>query len=61
MVLRTMSLHTMLKVGQVLGALLMIAGVASCQMHHYNYSTFMVIGALLYGGCRLAAWFKKEK
>jgi hypothetical protein len=56
-----MSLHTMLKVGQVLGALLMIAGVASCQMHHYNYSTFMVIGALLYGGCRLAAWFKKEK
>lgn len=51
----------LLKVGQVVGVLVMAAGVAACQMGSIeNTPILMIIGGLLYGGCRLAAWFSSK-
>lgn len=51
-----------MKLGQIAGAALMAAGVASCQMKHIEYSpALFLLGGLLYGGCRIAAWLKSPK
>lgn len=56
-----MTTVTMLKLGQVAGALLMAAGVAACQMKEIqNTPMLMLAGILLYGGCRLSAWLSKK-
>lgn len=50
------------KLGQIAGACFMIAGVASCQMGSIeNTPSLMLIGMVLYGGCRLAAWLSPKK
>lgn len=55
-----MRTDTALKLGQVAGALLMAAGVTACSLdHHPSTAPLMLAGALLYGGCRLAAWLRK--
>lgn len=56
-----MRTETVLKLGQVAGALLMSAGVASCIMSRPNptFAACMFGGALLYAGCRLADWFRR--
>lgn len=53
-----MSKSTWFKVAQVAGALLMAAGVTSCQLRADQYTSILfLIGAVLYGGGRMAAWF----
>jgi hypothetical protein len=52
-----MSKELMFKIGQIAGACFMIAGVASCQMNHIESTPLlMLIGGILYGGSRMAAW-----
>ena len=53
-----MKSEQMLKLGQIAGALLMAAGVTSCQLHYDPRATswLFIAGAALYGACRLAAW-----
>ena len=56
-----MTIETMLKLGQIAGALLMAAGVAACVMKEIqNTPGLMLAGGVLYGGCRLAAWLRKK-
>lgn len=56
-----MRIETALKLGQIAGALLMAAGVAACAMHRIdNTSTLMILGGLLYGGCRMAIWLRTK-
>lgn len=51
-----------MKLGQILGALLMAASVAACQMKHIEYSPgLFALGLIVYVGCRLAAWLKSPK
>lgn len=55
-----MSRHTAYKIGQLLGAVAMIAGVTACMQRELDVSSrAWLVGGLLYGGCRLAAWFDK--
>lgn len=56
-----MTFSTTMKLGQIAGALLLAAGVASCSMSGDPQSTSWLFmgGAALYGGCRLAAWLRK--
>lgn len=57
-----MNFTTLMKLGQIAGALIMAAGVASCQMKHIEYSPgLLMVGLALYGGCRIAAWLKSPK
>jgi hypothetical protein len=53
----------LLKLGQVAGALLLAAGVASCSMAAEGRTTplLFIAGAVVYGGCRLAAWLMKRE
>jgi hypothetical protein len=52
-----MSKELLLKLGQIVGVCFLIAGVASCQMNEIERTPIlMLIGGLMYGGCRLAAW-----
>jgi hypothetical protein len=56
-----MNTQTMLKLGQIVGALLMAAGVASCSMGKIETSPiFFLLGGILYGACRLSAWLSKK-
>lgn len=51
-----------MKLGQIVGALLMAASVAACQMKHIEYSPgLLMLGLAIYGGCRIAAWLKSPK
>lgn len=52
-----------LKLGQILGALLMAGGVTSCMIQHppSAFPFLMMGGALLYGGCRIAAWLGSKQ
>ena len=54
-----MTLNTVLKLGQVVGALLLAAGVASCSMKSAGFAGFFIAGAVVYGGCRLALWLRR--
>jgi len=50
------------KLGQIAGAMFMIAGVASCQMGSIEKTPMlMLVGVILYGGCRMAAWLFPDK
>jgi hypothetical protein len=54
--------QTMFKIGQVAGAVLLIVGVASCQLgNKTDMHLWFMAGAALYGGCRLAAWFARKE
>lgn len=53
-----MKRQTAFKIAQVLGAIAMIVGVTSCVQRDMQSATYAwMVGALLYGGGRLAAWF----
>lgn len=56
-----MTFSTTMKLGQIVGALLLAGGVASCQLRSdpSTMSVMFLAGALLYGGCRLAAWLRR--
>lgn len=56
-----MRTETVLKLGQLAGALLMSAGVASCIMSNPNttFAACMFGGMVLYAICRLADWFRR--
>lgn len=56
-----MTLNTALKLGQILGALLMAAGVAACAMDQIERTPMLLLlGGLVYGGCRLTAWLRQK-
>ena len=55
-----MRTETMLKLGQVAGALLLAAGVTSCSMRAGPMAWLFILGGLTYGGCRLAAWLRRK-
>jgi hypothetical protein len=57
-----MTTNRMLKLGQIAGALLLAAGVASCQMRSdpRTMSLLFIVGAMLYAGCRLTAWLRRN-
>lgn len=51
----------MLKLGQIAGAVFMIAGVASCQMGKIETTPFLMLaGGVIYGGCRMTQWLRKK-
>lgn len=51
-----------MKLGQILGVLLMAASVAACQMKHIEYSPgLLMLGGIIFAGCKLAAWLKSPK
>ena len=57
-----MTKETGFKLGQIAGACFMIAGVASCQMGQIEKTPMlMLLGGLVYGGCRMAAWLTSKK
>ena len=57
-----MSKELIFKLGQITGACFLIAGVASCQMRaDVNYPALFLLGGLIYGGARLAAWLAPKK
>lgn len=57
-----MDKQLMFKLGQIGGACFLIAGVAACNMNKIENTPFlMLIGGLLYGGCRMAAWLTAKK
>lgn len=57
-----MSKELIFKLGQIVGVCLLIAGVASCQMRsEVNYPMLFLLGGLIYGGFRMAAWLSPEK
>lgn len=58
-----MNKATLLKLGQVLGVLLLCAGPISCVAHADQGTTswLFIWGAIIYGGCRLAAWLRADK
>ncbi len=47
-----------LKIGQVLGVLLMAAGVACVLLGVVGGGAAFVLGGLVYAGCRLTAWLR---
>lgn len=55
-----MRTETYLKLGQIAGALLLAAGVASCTLREGPMTLFFLIGGLLYAGCRLAVWLRRR-
>lgn len=56
-----MTFNTAMKLGQIGGALLLSAGVASCTLRGdpRSMSWLFISGAVLYAGCRLAAWLRR--
>jgi hypothetical protein len=57
-----MSKELIFKLGQIVGACFLIAGVASCQMRSdVNYPVLFLLGGLIYGGFRMAAWLSPKK
>jgi hypothetical protein len=66
MVIRSLDDHMttsrIFKLGQIGGALLMAAGVTGCILHSdiRSVSWLFILGGGLYGGCRLAAWLKRN-
>ncbi len=56
-----MTFDTTMKLGQIAGALLLAAGVASCSLRESPQvmSWLFIGGAVLYGGCRMAAWLRR--
>lgn len=54
--------QTVLKLAQILGALIMAAGVASCMIAEpgsdRSTAWLFIVGATLYGGGRLAMWLR---
>lgn len=57
-----MSKEMLFKLGQITGACFMIAGVASCQMGKIEATPLlMLIGGVIYGGSRIAAWLTPSK
>lgn len=56
-----MNVTLLLKVGQIAGALLLAAGVASCSMKSSSFAIWFILGGTLYGGCRMAAWLRKKE
>lgn len=57
-----MSKELIFKLLQIVGACLLIAGVASCQMRSdVNYPMLFLLGGLIYGGARMAAWLTPKK
>ncbi len=55
-----MRTETILKLGQIAGALFMAGGVASCTMREGPMTLLFIIGGALYGGCRLAVWLRRR-
>ena len=56
-----MRTETMLKLGQILGFLLMAAGVAVYVMNdRQGFSELMAIGLLVFAVCRLTAWLREK-
>lgn len=55
-----MTTSTLLKLGQIAGVLLLAAGVASYIMNKTIPTYWFLSGAMLYGGCRLAAWLRSK-
>jgi hypothetical protein len=56
-----MNTTTALKLGQIAGALILSAGVAACVQKQIEYTPGLImIGGLLYAGCRIAAWLKQK-
>lgn len=53
-----MKTETILKLGQILGALLLAAGVTSCTLKEGPMSMLFILGGLVYGGSRIAAWLR---
>ncbi len=53
----------LLKLGQLLGAALLAAGIASCQLGNDTRRTplLFIAGAAIYGACRIAAWLLDRK
>ena len=52
-----MTSTTMLKLGQIAGAVFMIAGVAACQMGKIQSTPFLMLaGGVIYGGCCMTQW-----
>ncbi len=57
-----MNKQTVFKVGQIVGACFLIAAVASCQMHERSATPVLILlGGLIYGGSRIAAWLAKKE
>lgn len=57
-----MSKELFFKIGQIVGACFLIAGVASCQMRsEVNYPFLFLLGGVIYGGSRMAAWLTAKK
>ena len=55
-----MTRQTACKIAQLLGAIAMIVGVSSCVQRDMQTSTYAwLLGAVLYGGGRLTAWFSE--
>ena len=53
-----MSKSTAFKITQVVGALLMSAGVTSCQLRADQYTSLLfLLGGFLFAAGRLASWF----
>lgn len=57
-----MTFATVMKLGQIVGAVLLAAGVASCSLRTdaQAMSWLFLAGGAVYGGCRLAAWLKRS-
>lgn len=57
-----MRVETALKLAQVAGALIMAAGVASCiagdPAADRSTAWLFIVGGVLYGGSRMAAWLR---
>lgn len=56
-----MRTETWLKLGQILGFVLMAASVAVFVMNEkQGFSELMLLGALVYAGCRMATWLRAK-
>ncbi len=53
-------METLLKLGQVTGAWLLVAGVASCTMKSGPMALLFIAGAVLLGVCRLAILLRRK-
>lgn len=60
-----MRTQTWLKLAQIAGALLMAAGVTGCMLSEpgteRSTAWLFIVGAMLYGGGRIAAWLKRDQ
>jgi hypothetical protein len=58
----SMNKELALKLGQIVGVCFLIAGVAACNMDRIESTPLlMLVGGVIYGGCRLAAWLSPAK